>query len=165
MTYDALLIVSFGGPEDSVPAEFTAHSIPLDMAEAGPKVEPTPRFVPARVRDARPPAGALAYQSPSGPPTRSWLEPDIGDHIRQLRSAGGLTDIVVMPIGFLSDHMEVICDLDTETAALCRELGVNLVRAATVGVHPAFVSANPRTDPRAHERSTTSGTWDIGPGR
>ena len=54
--------------------------------------------------------------------------------------AGGLTDLVLAPIGFLSDHMEVVYDLDTEAAALCRELGVNLSRAATVGVHPAFVS-------------------------
>ena len=53
---------------------------------------------------------------------------------------GGVTDIVLAPIGFLSDHMEVVYDLDTEAAQLCRELGVNLSRASTVGVHPAFVS-------------------------
>ncbi|MCX6621595.1 MAG: ferrochelatase, partial [Acidobacteria bacterium] len=62
------------------------------------------------------------------------------DSIRQLHAGGDLTDLVLAPIGFLSDHMEVAYDLDTEAAALCRELGVNLSRAATVGVHPAFVS-------------------------
>ncbi len=126
---------------DSVPVVFTAHSIPLSMAEVSPYV--------AQLRDTcglvcealGRPAGELVYQSRSGSPTQPWLEPDIGDHIRRLYSAGGLTDLVVVPIGFLSDHMEVIYDLDTEAAALCRELGVNLVRAATVGVQPAFVSA------------------------
>jgi len=57
-----------------------------------------------------------------------------------LHAGGDLTDLVLAPIGFLSDHMEVVYDLDTEAAGLCRELGVNLFRAATVGVHPAFVS-------------------------
>ena len=84
--------------------------------------------------------GALVYQSRSGPPAQPWLEPDVCDYIRQLHAGGGLTDLVLAPIGFLSDHMEVVYDLDTEAAALCRELGVNLSRAATVGVHPAFVS-------------------------
>jgi len=84
--------------------------------------------------------GALVYQSRSGPPSQPWLEPDVCRHIRQLHAAGGLQDLVLAPIGFLSDHMEVVYDLDTEAGALCRELGVNLSRAATVGVHPALVS-------------------------
>ena len=69
-----------------------------------------------------------------------WLEPDVCDSILQLHAGGGLTDLVLAPIGFLSDHMEVVYDLDTEAAAVCRELGINLSRTATVGVHPAFVS-------------------------
>ena len=70
---------------------------------------------------------------------KPWLGPDICDYIRQLHGRVG-NDIVIAPIGFLSDHMEVIYDLDTEAHGICRELGVNLTRAATVGVHPAFVS-------------------------
>ena len=116
---------------------FTAHSIPVSMAQSSPYV--------AQLQEARdlvcealgrPPAD-LVYQSRSGPPNQPWLEPDICDYIRRLRSS----DLVVAPIGFLSDHMEVVYDLDTEAAALCRDLGVNLVRAGTVGVHPAFIRA------------------------
>jgi len=125
---------------DSLPIVFTAHSIPHSMADSSPYVEQLRESCQLVCQMLGRPAGALAYQSRSGPPSQPWLEPDICDYIRQLHSSGGLTDIVVMPIGFLSDHMEVIYDLDTEAAALCGELGVNLVRAATVGVHPAFVS-------------------------
>lgn len=126
---------------DSVPVVFTAHSIPLSAAEASPYVEQLRDSCRLVCEMLGRPTGDLVYQSRSGPPTQPWLEPDIGDHIRRLHSEGGLTDLVIAPIGFLSDHMEVIYDLDTEAAALCRELGVNLVRAATLGVHPAFVSA------------------------
>ncbi len=125
---------------DSALVVFTAHSIPLAMAEASPYVEQLRDSCQLVCQMLGKPAGALAYQSRSGPPTQPWLEPDICDYIRQLHSRGGLADIVVQPIGFLSDHMEVIYDLDIEAAALCRELCVNLFRAATVGVHPAFVS-------------------------
>jgi len=125
---------------DSAPVVFTAHSIPLSTAEACPYVGQLRESCQLVCQMLGRPAGVLVYQSRSGPPTQPWLEPDICDYIRQLHSGGGLKDIVVAPIGFLSDHMEVIYDLDTEAAALCRELGVNLVRAATVGVHPAFVS-------------------------
>jgi ferrochelatase len=83
--------------------------------------------------------GALVYQSRSGPPSQPWLEPDVLQHVRQLH-ADGVKDIALAPIGFLSDHMEVVYDLDTEAAALCGELGVNLARASTVGVHPAFIA-------------------------
>ncbi len=125
---------------DSVPLVFTAHSIPLGMAEASPYVEQLRDACQLVCQTLRRPAVALVYQNRSGPPTQPWLAPDICDYIRQLHSAEGLADIVVMLIAFLSDHMEVIYDLDTEAAAVCRELGVNMVRAPTVGVHPAFVS-------------------------
>jgi ferrochelatase len=117
---------------------YTAHSVPLAMARTSPYVEQLQescRLVSQAVgRD-----GTLVYQSRSGPPSQSWLEPDILQHIRQLH-ADGTTEIVLAPIGFLSDHMEVVYDLDTEAAELCRELGVNLTRASTVGVHPAFIA-------------------------
>ena len=125
---------------DSVPVAFTAHSVPLSMAEAIPYVGQLRESCQLVCQMLGRAAGALVYQSRSGPPTQPWLEPDICEYIRQLHSGGGLKDIVVAPIGFLSDHMEVIYDLETEVAALCRELGVNLIRAATVDVHPAFVS-------------------------
>jgi ferrochelatase len=118
---------------------FTAHSIPASMAAASPYVEQLEdacRLV-SRSLGVN---GTLAYQSRSGPPVQPWLEPDVKDLIRHLHACGGLVDVVVAPIGFLSDHMEVVYDLDTEVAGLCQELGVNLVRASTVGVHPAFVS-------------------------
>ncbi len=126
---------------DSVPIVFTAHSIPLSVAEASPYVGQLRDSCELVCQNLGRPVGDLVYQSRSGPPTQPWLEPDICDYVRRLHRAGNLTDIVVVPIGFLSDHMEVIYDLDTEAAALCRDMGVNLVRAATVGTHPAFVSA------------------------
>jgi ferrochelatase len=81
----------------------------------------------------------LVYQSRSGPPTQPWLDPDVCDRIRQLHAAGA-RQLVIAPIGFISDHMEVLYDLDTEAADLCRELGIEMVRADTVGTDPAFVA-------------------------
>jgi len=131
---------------DAIPADrreaatlvYTAHSVPISMARTSPYVEQLEESC-RLVSQAIGREGKLVYQSRSGPPTQPWLEPDVGEHIRQLH-AGGVTDVVLAPIGFLSDHMEVVYDLDTEAAELCRELGVNLSRASTVGVHPAFVS-------------------------
>ena len=84
------------------------------------------------------PAWDLVYCSRSGPPSQPWLEPDVNDHLRAL-AADGVRDVVVVPIGFISDHMEVIFDLDTEAAATAAELGMQFARAATAGDHPAFV--------------------------
>jgi protoporphyrin/coproporphyrin ferrochelatase len=117
---------------------YTAHSIPLSMAQSSP-YEAQLHQACALVSQAVGHPGVLVYQSRSGPPSQPWLEPDVCQHIRRLHTEG-VTDIVLAPIGFLSDHMEVVYDLDTEAAALCRELGVKLTRAATVGVHPAFVA-------------------------
>ena len=124
---------------------FTAHSIPLSMNEtAGPRgggylaqQRATARLVTDAVRGP----GAdfdLVWQSRSGPPQVPWLEPDINDHLRSL-AAAGFTDVVVAPTGFISDHMEVIWDLDNEARATAAELGLGFVRAATAGTHPAFV--------------------------
>jgi protoporphyrin/coproporphyrin ferrochelatase len=118
---------------------FTAHSIPLSMAESSPYVkqlEDACQLV-AQAVGHQP---ALVYQSRSGPPSQPWLGPDICDYIRAQHAGGSLTDLVAMPIGFLSDHLEVLYDLDTQAASLCRDLGIGFYRAATVGVHPAFVS-------------------------
>src|SRR5690606_36704555 len=81
----------------------------------------------------------LSYCSRSGPPSQPWLEPDINDHLAALKEQG-VTDVVMSPIGFVSDHMEVVYDLDTEALATCAELGLHAVRADTVGTRPEFVS-------------------------
>ena len=75
---------------------------------------------------------ALVYQSRSGPPQVPWLEPDILDHLARGRGAG-VTDVVIAPIGFVSDHLEVLFDLDVEAAETAAELGLNLVRASSAG--------------------------------
>jgi ferrochelatase len=77
----------------------------------------------------------LVYQSRSGPPSQPWLEPDIGDYIKNASAKS----LIVVPIGFLSDHMEVIYDLDVVAAQLARERGIEFVRAGTAGTQPAFV--------------------------
>lgn len=118
---------------------FTAHSIPRAMA-AGCGYETQLKEVARLVGDAvGVPDWTIAYQSRSGPPNQPWLEPDIRDHLRFLRDQRDLADVVIAPIGFLSDHMEVIYDLDVEARAVCDELGVQMVRAETVGTHPRFV--------------------------
>jgi ferrochelatase len=118
---------------------FTAHSIPLSMAA-------NCRYREQLVATARRVADLvshddwdLVWQSRSGPLTQPWLEPDILDHLRAL-AGNGVRDVVVSPLGFLSDHMEVMYDLDYEAAALCRRLGLNFVRAQTPGAHPAIVA-------------------------
>ncbi len=82
----------------------------------------------------------LVFQSRSGPPQVPWLEPDVNDHLRALAAAGGTGRVVLVPIGFLSDHMEVVFDLDTQARATANELGLALVRVPTVGTHPRFVA-------------------------
>jgi ferrochelatase len=129
-------------PEDvraAVPVLFTAHSIPMSMADTCryvPQLQESCRLVAA---EAAASDWKLVYQSRSGPPSQPWLEPDICEAIRTLHAAG-FKRLVVAPIGFISDHMEVLYDLDTEAVDLCRELGVEMARAATVGTAPEFVS-------------------------
>jgi protoporphyrin/coproporphyrin ferrochelatase len=132
---------------------FVTHSVPTVMAEtAGPA--PRSRFgayvdlhaavaseVAQRVAQQRGRSSDfdLVYCSRSGPASQTWLEPDINDHLRQLAERE-VSAVVVVPIGFVSDHMEVVFDLDTEAAAIAEECGMAFARAATAGVHPSFVS-------------------------
>lgn len=81
----------------------------------------------------------LAYQSRSGPASQPWLQPDILDCLREIKAQPGSADVVIAPIGFVSDHMEILFDLDTEARELCAELGLEMVRAQTVGTHPRFI--------------------------
>ncbi|MHB1558012.1 MAG: ferrochelatase [Isosphaeraceae bacterium] len=133
---------------DSLPADrrgsarlaFTAHSIPRSMArqcDYERQLDETCRLV-AEAVGVPADRWKLVYQSRSGRPQDPWLEPDILDHIRDLKNQG-VRDVVVHPVGFLSDHMEVLFDLDEEAQILAKELGMHLVRSGTVGVHPRFV--------------------------
>jgi ferrochelatase len=118
---------------------FTAHSLPRVLAAAcdyEAELRDTASLVAFPLGRAQ---HSLVYQSRSGPPSQPWLEPDIVDHLRAL-AREDVRDVVVAPIGFLSDHMEVVYDLDLEAKARALELGLNLVRAETVGTHPRFVA-------------------------
>ena len=120
----------------------TAHSIPVVMAQTSDyekQLKETARLVSEKL-GRTPEEWLLAYQSRSGPPSQPWLEPDILDVLRKLKEQGGSSDVVIAPIGFVSDHMEVLFDLDTEAHELCLELGLNMVRSETVGTHPRFIT-------------------------
>ena len=119
---------------------FTAHSIPISMAENCDYVAQlteTCRLVTESLGIGGD-RWRLVYQSRSGRPQDPWLEPDICDHLATLPRQG-VRDVVIAPIGFLSDHIEVLYDLDEQAAEAAAELGLTMVRAATVGVHPLFV--------------------------
>lgn len=128
---------------------FVTHSIPAAMADSsgpdGGAYVAQHLDVAGVVADSvRRRTGAatwpweLVYCSRSGSPATPWLEPDVNDRLREL-AQGGTTAVVVVPIGFVSDHMEVVYDLDTEAAATASELGMHFARAATAGIHPSFV--------------------------
>jgi ferrochelatase len=133
------------GTGDEFDLIFTAHSIPLSMAESsGPaggayqaQLAEAGRLVAAEIGYRRP--WFLAYSSRSGPPSQEWLEPDISD-LLATRAAAGTRAAVVVPIGFVSDHMEVRFDLDVEAAQTATNLDLVFVRAATPGTDPRFVS-------------------------
>ncbi len=112
---------------------FTAHSVPVSMANASPYVEQL-ESAAARVAANVAKDWKLVYQSRSGAPGQPWLEPDVCDFLR-----ANPADTILIPIGFLSDHMEVLYDLDTEARVVCDELGVKMVRAKTVETHPAMI--------------------------
>jgi ferrochelatase len=118
---------------------FTAHSVPVAMAQASPYVAQL-EAAAARISEA---LGhrrwSVAYQSRSGSLRELWLEPDIGDRLRSLASEG-VADVVVVPVGFACDHVEVLYDLDIEAQELARQLGLGLQRAAAANDHPQFVS-------------------------
>ncbi len=119
---------------------FTAHSIPKGMADNSKyewQLQESCRLVAGGVG---PNPWKLVYQSRSGAPHHPWLEPDICDHIEAVHAEDPMSDVVIVPIGFISDHMEVMYDLDDEANELCEKLGINMYRAATVGTDPRFVT-------------------------
>ena len=118
---------------------YTAHSIPVAMARGCSyevQLREASRLISESVGAS---TWALTFQSRSGPPAQPWLEPDVCDFIRSIHAELGVRNIVVVPVGFISDHMEVVYDLDVEARACCDELGVRMVRAETAGTHPRFV--------------------------
>ena len=119
---------------------FTAHSVPMPMAAASPyvaEVTASARAVAEKLGHRR---WQLAWQSRSGRPGDPWLEPDVNDALRAL-AATGVTDVVVVPIGFVCDHVEVLYDLDVEARSTADALGLGFARAATVSDHPEFIAA------------------------
>src|SRR5579871_463051 len=114
---------------------YTAHSIPLSMAQGskyGEQLEEACALVSAALGRS---GDRLVYQSRSGPPTQPWLEPDVLDYLREAKQKN-VPAVVLAPIGFISDHMEVLYDLDTEAKNLCEEMQLPMARAATAGTHP-----------------------------
>jgi ferrochelatase len=118
---------------------FTAHSIPLSMAQScnyEKQLLEACRLVSEKLGRE---GDRLVFQSRSGPATQPWLEPDVLEALREIKSGNLATGVVVAPIGFISDHMEVLYDLDTEAKQLCADFHLPMARAKTVGTHPRFV--------------------------
>jgi ferrochelatase len=127
-----------GGERDRTPLVFTAHSIPRAMAETSPYVADFTTAAAAVARRLGHARWSLAYQSRSGSPRDPWLEPDVVETIRDLAKAGERR-VVLSPIGFVADHVEVLYDLDTEARAIAAQHGLAYHRAAAVNDHPEFV--------------------------
>ncbi|MGV1008427.1 MAG: ferrochelatase [Dermatophilaceae bacterium] len=139
-------------PDERLAVLFVTHSVPETMDERsgagdgrGHRYSREHLAVVADVMTAvhvalgRQPAYELVFCSRSGPPAQPWLEPDVNDRMRQL-AANGVQAVVAAPIGFVSDHMEVVYDLDTEAAATAAQLGLRFVRVPTVGRTPEFAA-------------------------
>jgi protoporphyrin/coproporphyrin ferrochelatase len=139
---------------------FTAHSIPLAMAKNCDYEVQLLEACRLTAEAAGFSRWKLVYQSRSGPPGQPWLEPDVCDFLRDLKLQQ-VEDVVVVPIGFISDHMEVLYDLDHEAREYCEEIGLNMVRASTPSTHPLFVSMireliQERLDPSVPKRALGS---------
>jgi ferrochelatase len=118
---------------------YVAHSIPISMANTCDYVlqlEEVRKLVSARLGMTN---DALVYQSRSGAPGQPWLEPDILDYLREVKARDLASSVVLAPVSFISDHMEVLYDLDIEARQLCDSLPLPMARAKTVGVHPKFI--------------------------
>jgi ferrochelatase len=140
---------------DEVRLIFTAHSIPVSMAQSSPYVKQLEQACAAVADAVGHREWTLVYQSRSGPPSQPWIEPDIADHLRAVATDSTARGVVIAPIGFLSDHMEVIYDLDTEARALCEQLGLLMRRAGTVETHPKMIEMIAELT-EAHDRQELS---------
>ena len=118
---------------------FTAHSVPTSMAKESPyadQLEGASRAIASRLGHER---WQVAYQSRSGSPREPWLEPDVCDVLRGLEGKG-VSDVVLAPIGFVCDHVEILYDLDVEARQVADQLGLRLHRAAAANDHPLFIA-------------------------
>jgi ferrochelatase len=118
---------------------FTAHSVPVAMASGSPYARQLEAAALVIARQVDHPRWQIAYQSRSGSPREPWLEPDVCDVLRGAKGQG-IEDAVIVPIGFVCDHVEVLYDLDVEARAVAAESGVRLHRAETANDHPAFIA-------------------------
>jgi ferrochelatase len=171
-------LITDGHDASGIRVLFTTHSIPMTMAATS---GPPGRFGPDGAyvvqhraaidavlgdvagRGIPVPAWSLVYQSRSGSPHVPWLEPDINDAVRDA-AATGTSAVVIVPIGFVSDHVEVVWDLDHEALETCNELGLTMVRIPTPGTHPAFVAGivdlvEERLGRRSPEALSPLGPW------
>jgi ferrochelatase len=121
------------------PLIFTAHSVPVAMAERSPYVADFQQAARAVVAALGHPRFSLAYQSRSGSPREPWLEPDVNDVLRSL-AADRERHAVVVPIGFVCDHVEILYDLDVEARGIAEQHGMVLHRAGAVNDHPEFIA-------------------------
>jgi ferrochelatase len=136
--HDALKQIPANAREN-VHLVYIAHSIPISMANTCDYVsqlEEVRKLVSAKLGLFN---DALVYQSRSGTPGQPWLEPDILDYLREVKARSLASAVVLAPISFVSDHMEVLYDLDIEARHLCESLSLPMARAKTVGVHPKFI--------------------------
>ena len=125
--------------KENVQIVYVAHSIPLSMANTSDYVrqlEDVKKLVSDRLGIEN---DVLVYQSRSGAPGQPWLEPDILDYLREVKEKNLASAVVIAPISFISDHMEVLYDLDIEARHLCESLALPMARAKTVGIHPKFI--------------------------
>jgi ferrochelatase len=119
---------------------YTAHSIPESMANTSDYVmqlQEVRRLVSEAIGHQN---HVLVYQSRSGSPGQPWLGPDILEYLRQVKAENLASAVVLAPISFISDHMEVLYDLDIEAQQLCDSLSLPMARAKTVGIHPKFIA-------------------------
>ncbi len=135
---DALAEVPSPTREDAL-LIFTAHSVPVAMASGSPYARQLEAAALVIVRRLDHPRWRIAYQSRSGSPREPWLEPDVCDVLRGAKGQG-IEDVVIVPIGFVCDHVEVLYDLDVEARAVAAESGVRLYRTETANDHPAFIA-------------------------
>ena len=128
------------GLSSETPVLHSAHSLPLSMA-ANCDYQQQLNEAASIVNELAGMRGPyeVVFQSRSGPPSVPWLTPDIDQRIHELAEQG-TQELLVHPLGFVADHMEVLFDLDTQSAAAAKEAGVKMVRTPTVGTHPRFVS-------------------------
>lgn len=122
----------------STPLLFTAHSLPVPMAARSPYVEQIETSARLTAERLDHPRWSLAYQSRSGKPSDPWLEPEIGAALRKL-AAEGCREVVVAPIGFVCDHVEVLYDLDIEARKIANDSNLAMVRASCPNDHPTFI--------------------------